>query len=443
MEAPDRSAGAARLQALLWNTGPLVVSRYASAVLGLLTTIAATRWLGVDGFGEASLAAAYPLMLWSVTSVKSVSITTRYVSSFRSTGDAAGLSAICRFSYLLDLTMALTAFAIVLLTGGLIATRIYGLPSVYGLMVLLAASFPIYSLLSTSEAILTAYSRFNALAFLLIFETVLRLALVLAAWLLGGGTAAFVGATAASQIAAGVAAIWLASRSLAASLSGHWWRGGIQFAAIAPLKQELRQFFGWNYALVTVSGFVDQLPAMLLGTYRGTSAVAFYRLSTSLMVAVGYVEASLRRAVYPSLLADWHSGGLASLRADVRRMTLRIGLPASAAIVGAAIVVVPFAVPLVFGESYRPMVRGAQFLIAAAGVSTGVFWLHPYYFAAGRIVLWSQLYVVYGILLLVVAWPVSYQLGFVGIAALVAVGRVSLAAAGVALAKTPVFGRLS
>jgi O-antigen/teichoic acid export membrane protein len=157
------------------------------------------------------------------------------------------------------------------------------------------------------------------------------------------------------------------------------------------------------------------------------------------MVTVGYAEASLRRAVYPSLLADWHAGGLVRLRADVRRMTLRIGLPAGATIVAAAIVVAPFALPLVFGESYRPMVTGAQLMIAAIGVSTGVFWLHPYFFAAGRIVLWSQLYVVYGIAFLAAAWPISYAWGFVGVAALVAVGRSALAAAGIAISGTALF----
>jgi O-antigen/teichoic acid export membrane protein len=429
------------LQALLWNTGPLVVSRYASAVLGLITTIAATRWLGVDGFGEASLAAAYPLLLWSITSVKSVSITTRYLSSFRASGDAAGLSAICRFGYLIDLIMATTAFAIVLLTGSLVATRVYRMPDIYGLMVLLAASFPLYSLGGTSEAILTTYSRFGALASLLIFENILRLALVLAAWGLGGSTTAFIGATAGSQVAAGVVGLWLASRSLSADVAGRWWQGGVRFAAIGPLKQELRQFFGWNYALVTVSGFVDQLPAMVLGAYRGTSAVAFYRLSMSLMVTVGYVEASLRRAVYPSLLADWNAGGLVRLRADVGRMTRRIGLPAGTAIVAAAILVTPLAVSLMFGESYRPMIPGAQLMIAGVGISTALFWLHPYYFAAGRVVLWSRIYVVYGIVFLGAAWPVSDAWGFFGVAVLVAVGRTCLIAVEIALTRSELFGR--
>lgn len=418
-----------------------MVSRYAAAVLGLITTIVATRWLGVDGFGKASLAAAYPMLLWSVTSAKAVSITTRYLSTFRSTGDRAGMSAICRFGYLLDFAMALLAFVIVVVTGGLVATRIYRIPDIYGLMVVLAASFPIYSLAGTSEAVLTSYSRFGFLAFLLIFENLVRLTVVLAAWALGGGASAFIGATAVSQAAAGALSLWLASRSLSGEVGNRWWRAGFRFAAIAPLKQEIRQFFGWNYALVTVIGFVDQLPAMLLGTYRGTSAVAFYRLSSNLMVVVGYVETSLRRVVYPTLLADWHAGGLTSLRADIGRMTRRIGLPAGAAIIAGTILVVPFAIPLLFGESYRPMIPGAQLMLAAVGISTVVFWLHPYYFAAGHVALWSQLYITYGFAFAAAAWLASYAWGFLGVAAGAAIGRIALAGAGLVIARTKAFER--
>ena len=127
---------------------------------------------------------------------------------------------------------------------------------------------------------------------------------------------------------------------------------------------------------------------------------------------------------------------------DIRRMTLHIGLPVSAAIVASAIAVVPFAVPLVFGDNYRPMVRGTQLLIAAAGISAALFWLQPYYYAAGRVVLWSRIYVLYGIALLSAAWPVSSAWGFLGIAALVAVGRVGLAAAGISLTRTATFNRM-
>ncbi len=433
--------GTGRLHTLLWNAGPLVVSRYTSAVLGLVTTVVATRWLGVERFGEASLAAAYPLLLWSVTSVKSVSITTRYLASFRAAGDTTSVSAIVRFGFLLDAGMATGALAIVLLTGQLVATHVYHMPETYGLMVLLASSFPVYSLGGTNEAILTAYSRFGAIAFLLVFESLLRLGLVAAAWLLDGGTTAYILATAASQIVIGTIGMGVASKTLSADGSSGWWRGGVHFATISPIKSELRQFFGWNYALVTFSGFVDQLPAMLLGAHRGPSAVAFYRLATSLMVTVGYVEASLRRAIYPSLLADWNSGGLSRLRADIGPMTWRIGIPAGAAIVAAAVLFVPAAVRLLFGDGYEPMILGAQLMIAAAGASMAAFWLHPYYFAAGRVVLWSKLYVTYSCAFLAVAWVVSDLWGFLGIASLIAVGKASLALAGVLTTRSATFSR--
>lgn len=431
---------AVRLRTLLQNTGPLVLSRLASGAISLITTIAATRWLGVDRFGEASLALAYPLLLWSVTSVKSVSITTRYLSSFHAQRDIAGINAICLFGYLVDVSMAMIALLVVLTTGSLVAASIYGAPHLYWLMLIMAASFPIYSLGGTNEAILTAYSRFGAIASLLVVESALRLVLVLGGWAAGGGAASFVAATAASQVIVGAIGFSMAMTTLRNELGSGWWHDG-SLKAIARFKNELWQFSGWNYALVTMSGFVDQLPAMVLGAHHGTSSVAFYRLSTSLMVTVGYVEASLRRAVYPKLLADWNDGGITQLRTDVRPMTLRIGVPAGVAITAAAAILIPFAIPALFGENYSGMTRGTQLMIAAAGVSAVFFWLHPYYFAAGRIVLWSKLYVAYAVAFVAVAWLMSDWWGFFGAACVVAAGRIILAIAGVLVARSPLFGR--
>jgi O-antigen/teichoic acid export membrane protein len=444
MPTPDRDAAAARdrsegrsgrLRRLVVDAGPLAVSRYLAAAINLVTTIAATRWLGVDGFGAASLALAYPMLLWSVTSVKSVSITTRYVSSFRIHRDRQNIAGICLLGYLLDLGIALGATLIVVGTSSLIAARVYGLPELSPLMIVLAASFPLYSLLGTNEAILTSYERFRAIALIGLLESSARLGFVLGGWLLGGGAFFYVAATAGAQALTGVVGLGAAMRTLTSELGHRWWFG-TGLTDMKRFNRELWEFFGWNYILVTVSGFVDQLPAMLLGRYQGTSAVAYYRLASNLMVSVGYVEAALRRAVYPKLIAEWNTGGSLQLRRDLRAMTVRIGVPVGGAICLGALVVVPSAVRLLFGGSYQAMIPGAQLMIASAAVPAALFWRRSYYYAAGHVALWSKLYLAYGAVFVAATWFVSRTWGFLGVAVLVAAGEVVLALAAVGLART-------
>jgi O-antigen/teichoic acid export membrane protein len=429
-----------RLHRILLDTGPLVVSRYAAAALGLASTVIATRWLGISGFGEATLALAYPMLLWSIASVKSVSITTRYMSAFRAPGERDNLKGICLLGYVVDLAISLGAAIVVFATAKPLAARFYGAPQLGPQMMLLAASFPFYSLIGTNQAILTSFERFRTLGFLAFVEALLQLIFVVVGRLLTAAPIAYVGAIAGAQALAGIIGFWLAGATLHDHLGTAWWHGA-RLAALRGLKGEIRTFFGWNYAMVTVSGFVDQFPALLLGKYSGTSSVAYYRLSTTLMVSVGYVEASLWRVVYPTLVTDWNAGAFAKLRQDLRAMTLQIGVPVAFAIIAGALVVTRHVVPLFFGASYVGMVPGAQWMIASAGVSAAVFWLYPYYYSAGRVALWSKLYFLYASALLCGVWLLSGRYGFFGVALLVASCRVLLAIAGFAVARSRWFAR--
>jgi O-antigen/teichoic acid export membrane protein len=435
--AVDRSR---RLHRILLDTGPLVVSRYAAAALGLATTAIATRWLGINGFGEATLALAYPMLLWSIASIKSVSITTRYMSAFRARGERDSLKGICLLGYLVDLAISLGAALLVFATARPLAARFYEAPQLGPEMMLLAASFPLYSLNGTNQAILTSFERFRTLAFLAVFEAALQLVMVAAAWMITAAPIVYIGAIASAQALAGIVGFGVAAGVLHQHLGGAWWRGA-RLEVLSEFRNELRNLLSWNYAMVTVSGFVDQLPALLLGKYSGTSSVAYYRLSSTLMTSVGYVEASLWRVVYPQLVSDWNAGRFAKLRHDLRVMTTQIGVPVGLVIIAGAFIVTPYAVPLLFGTSYAGMVPGARWMIASASVSAAAFWLYPYYYSAGRVALWSKLYFAYGAAFICGVWVVSGTFGFFGVAVLVASCRAALTIAGVALTRTAWFAQ--
>src|SRR5262245_53327462 len=92
------------------DTGLLALSQYVSAGLDFLTVVVATRWLGPSDYGLTALIMAYPTLLWSFVGVKSVSLTTRYIASFRDLRRSEDLVGMCKLGYSLDVIAATGAF---------------------------------------------------------------------------------------------------------------------------------------------------------------------------------------------------------------------------------------------------------------------------------------------------------------------------------------------
>ena len=90
----------------------------------------------------------------------------------------------------------------------------------------------------------------------------------------------------------------------------------------------------------------------------------------------------------------------------------------------ASILLLPVVVPVVFDSSYSPMVSGAQIMMVGTTVSTVFFWLQAYYYASGKIGIWAKAYGLYTVLIIGLAWLCVQWWGFMGMASLVAAGKV-------------------
>src|SRR3989344_3141010 len=84
------------------SAATFAVSQYTAAGLGFFATVVAARILGPIDYGVAALVMAYPLLIWSFVGIKSVSVTTRYISSFRAAGRNEEIRSICKLGYGLD-----------------------------------------------------------------------------------------------------------------------------------------------------------------------------------------------------------------------------------------------------------------------------------------------------------------------------------------------------
>lgn len=409
---------------LVGDAGLLTGGQYLAATLGFLTSLAEARLLGSAGYGTAAIIIAYPTLLWSFAAIKSGSVTTRYIASFRAAGRNGEILSICKLGYAFDFALAVGSFALVALTGWWIAGDVYERPEIFWLMVAYSASYPLCSLSGTSAAVLSSWGHFRWLAVLQILDKLVTLALVGVALLAGFGVAGMVIANAAGQALNGVVMTVIATRMLRRDNVGSWWRAS--FKNVAPLRAELSSFFGWNYLLVTLNGLVSQAPLLILGRLRGAEEAGFYRLALSLMSVSTYPENSLSRIAYPVLSARWGREEERSLKETLRKWTWKGGIPI-ALLVALAVPFLPVMVPLAFGSSYGSMVTGVQLMLLGVAVGALFFWLSAFYYASGKIALWAKAYGVYTASFLGLAWLCIREWGFFGVAGLIAVGKPAFA----------------
>jgi O-antigen/teichoic acid export membrane protein len=382
----------------------LAASQYIAACVGFLKSIIAARLLGPTNFGIAALVIAYPTLLWSFASIKSASVTTRYIASSRATGRH-------KLGYCLDFMLSFVAFALVGVTGSWVSHSVYKMPQVFWLMFIYAASIPFSSLMGTSWAILSSWQRFHWLSILQILDKIIVLVLVLAFLLAGFGVPGMIIANAIGNVAIGIIMTIAATYVLHQDRFGFWWQAS--FKKLVPLFKELGGFFGWNYITVTLGGLLVQVPLILLGRLRGPQEAGFFRLATSVVTVGSYFETSLGRVTYPVLSARWAIGERENLKGTLKRWTLRGGIPLG--------VFVLFTIP--FLPILIPMVFGVQVMVAGAALSGLFFWLNPFYFASGMIAAWTKGYALHTALVILLGWLFIQQWGFLGMAGIVTVGK--------------------
>lgn len=403
------------------HVGTLAVAQYAGAAIGFLTSVIAARLLGPVDFGIAALAMAYPSLLSSFVGVKSGSVTTRYLASFRARGNWEELRGTCRLSYLIDFLVAVGAVLLVALTGWWVAERFLRAPHLGPLMLVSALAFPFSALSGTSMSILSVWGRFGWLALFQVMEKVLALGVVSLLVLWGAGPLGMVVGASLSSAVVGLGTTYLASRIISRDAGGHWWAGSHRRSP--ELVKEFRSMVSWNYLAVTFGGLVNQVPLLVLGRTGGPGDAGFLRLALNFVTVATYPEHALNRVAYPKLSVHWATHGWDGLRPILRSWLLHAGLPV-AGLIAALALVLPLVIPVALGPGYAILVGSTQLMLLGPFVGALLFYIRPLYYAAGKIALLTQTYGVYALLLVGLSLWVIREWGFLGLAVLLPAGHV-------------------
>ena len=367
------------------NVGDLTIANVVGAALSFTQGILVARWLGPELYGVAALVMSYPSLIYSFFDARSGEMSVKYLSEFQARNERGRVLAICKLGYLVDLALVSLAFLLVALSAHWAAENIAQRPEAALIIIIYTIGFLPRSFVGTSKAIFTVLGRFRVIALVDTLMTLLRAVLVLGLVLSGWEVAGVVWGTTIVMIATG-----LLYGSLAWVLMLRTWGGSPLHGNLRALdgrKREITRFLVYTDLNALVGIIPKQLDVILVGYFRGSMEVGYYKLAKSLSAVVGYLAGPLQSVTYPELVRLTNLKNRQLLCQKVRRLALEVGLPLGAiALVGSLLT--PFILPLLVGDNYLPAIAAAQILFGGSAIWLACFWIRPLYIAQGNLRLW-------------------------------------------------------
>lgn len=395
------------------NVGVLTAANFASAALAFVQGILVARWLGPELYGVAALVMSMPNLVFTFFDTRSVEASLKFLSEFHARGEGEKALAMCKVGYAVDFTIALLAFLVSIFIAPWAALNIAHRSEATGLIIIYASAFLPRALVSTSYAVLASLGHFSVIAFIGIATTLVRVILVLGMVWLGWQVAGVVWGNAAAMVLTGLLYSTYAFPLAKRQWGGLWWQ--VDWHLLKGRGREILGFIVYNDLTVLLGMIPKQLDVVLLGYFRNPTEVGYYKLAKSIAGTVGYLVGPLQSVTYPKFAQLWGTGNQEGLRRTVRRLALSGGAPLGlAALLGIAFV--PFVVPPLVGNAYRPEIVAMQLLLVGSAVWLAFFWLRPLYFAKGMIKTWTNI-TVFVVCLSIAGFIVAIPLwGYLGLA---------------------------
>jgi O-antigen/teichoic acid export membrane protein len=199
-------------------------------------------------------------------------------------------------------------------------------------------------------------------------------------------------------------------------VKSRWGRSWLSadWSYLKGLWREVISFLAYNDLNALLGMIPKQLDVVILGYFRNPIEVGYYKLAKTLAGAVGYVVRPLQSVVYPEFAKLWGIGDMKAFRQKTRKLALQVGLPL-AAVTACGVMLLPFIIPTLLGQSYDPAVPAAQLLLLGSAIWLGFFWLKPVYFAQGRLRVWTRISVLVVFLSVLGFFAITPHWGYLGL----------------------------
>lgn len=390
----------------------LTLSNVLVALITIAQGVVVARILGPSRYGTAVLIMAFPGVLFAVMDARTRDAIIKYLSAFDKEGDGVRARAVVRLGYSVDLVIATLTIAIIAVLAHWGSRVIVKTPGYEALMVVYSASYLLFALEGTSSSVLSVARRFSTLAWITVASALFRSALIVGLVVAGYGVVGVVLGN-----AAGLAAVGAASALAAHADYRRWGSGGRRWwHELAGYRREIARFLAYNDLSGLFGVATKQLDVVILGYYRGSTAVGWYRLAKSIVGGIGYLQRPLQSVVFPRIARLQDLESAADRRALLARLATWVSVPlAGLCFVG--VWLIPPAVRILVGEAYAPSILAAQLLFVAGSLGLASFWVRPLYLSTNGEKAWAAATGGAAVLFLLLAFPGVVLWGHTGLAA--------------------------
>lgn len=349
MTAVDTTAGESAVGRVLRNSGWLIGAYVLAFGFTFVQNVVLARSLDPAGFGVLAVVISLVTIVQLLLGSRVWEAVTKFVVEYLERGDPSRATATVKLCLLVDAVGAV-AGTLILVAVAKPAAQIFATPSAAGAIRVYALSMIVSIPVATAQALLRVADRFRWLAAQTAGENLVRLTLVVAVLLLAGSE--LVPIVGAYLVAAVVAAgsLWALASRATRSLGIAPWRG----APLSLLREDrgrILRFLLYSNLSGTARLVTGRADILIVGWLTDPASVGVYRLARTVADPLAAIATPVSHALFPELSRLVHRGDGAA----VRRLTQRIRTVGFAVVLPICVLttlVVGWAVPLVFGDSF-------------------------------------------------------------------------------------------
>jgi O-antigen/teichoic acid export membrane protein len=353
------------IQRLVKNVTYLFSANIAVALLSLASMALVARALGPAAFGILVMIEAYAYLVDLFVRIEPWHAVIRYGAEALERRASQDFKRLIKFATLIDLGGAALAAAIAIAAAPLAGRLLGWSDATIDLARLFSLAIAVH-LTATPTAVLRLFDRFGLLASRLVVLATLRLVLVAAVFLGGGGLLAFLLLSMLGQILESLIMLGMAWRELRAREYGD--------ALLQPVRGVVGRHPGlWGFIWSSNVSLLfrkstQHFDTLIVGGLIDPAAAGLYNVAKRLGGAVLKLGTPIQQAIYPDIARLWARGELTRFKKTV----IQVGVvPGTAA--GLFLVLLSLEVDrltaLVVGESFR----GASDLIVVQMLAATIF----------------------------------------------------------------------
>ena len=395
------------------SSAHLLSTNSLSLALSFLMGLLSARLLGVEGYGLVGLVMGFASTVNSLLSFRMGELVVRYGGEYLERDEKDKLAELVRAAALAEAVVSLLAFLVVALSAGLAEVYLAKRTGTAWMFAVFALGLLANFNYETSIGILQITGRIRLQGVVNLIQSIAGVAIMGAAFLLGGGLVTVLLAYLVGKTILGLGVFIAAQAGLRPILGAGWWRG--RQRAIAEFMPLVRFAVSSNVSATFIKIFRES-ELLWVGYFLSLEAVGYYRAAYTVVSLLSVAVDPLISTVYPELNRLVVQRAWPRLQDFLRKVTV-LSLVYNL-LIALGFVVLGRWILWVYGKQYVAAYPALLVLLAGLAFNYTLFWNRPLLLSLGMPGYPVRATLLAGLAKLALAFPIVPRFGYAAEAAL-------------------------